>query len=184
MGENDIRKKLEIQIKEHNVIRIDRNKIDVCTIDCVPLLMGKDMILVQYLYDYMIDGYRIIRMSDITSIHHNDVDRFSKEILMKEKILDKIKSSPINNIDNFNNIFQQLRKIGKNIVIEIETMDSTDLYIGQIKEVYDDSVLFWNFDGLGKWDEAPARIYFHDITVIIFDDRYSTIISKYIPKLI
>lgn len=40
--------------------------------------------------------------------------------------------------------------------------------------------MFLNFDGEGTWDKDPLDIYYEDITLISFRNRYVKYMSKYV----
>jgi len=52
------------------------------------------------------------------------------------------------------------------------------LLIGKIIEIKDDYIVFKRFDGVGKW-YPENKIYYSDISEILFGDRYTRIMSKY-----
>lgn len=52
------------------------------------------------------------------------------------------------------------------------------LNIGKIIEIKDDYIVFKRFDGVGKW-YPENKIYYSDISEILFGDRYTRIMSKY-----
>lgn len=122
----------------------------------------------------------IIRIKDITGVKRSDSEKFSDFILKKEGILNQIKLPNIVNVDDFKVVFQELKILEKNIIVECENIDISDFYIGKIIKVNNNSVLFLHFDGVGEWREEPSLIPFKEITSISFDKRYINIISKYI----
>ena len=68
-----------------------------------------------------------------------------------------------------------LEKVSEKYVDEDTT---TALNIGKIIEIKDDYIVFKRFDGVGKW-YPENKIYYSDISEILFGDRYTRIMSKY-----
>jgi hypothetical protein len=183
LNQNKARELLEKTIKAFQEVKITREKIDSNVIYCYPLLMSNKLLLIQYLYDFQVDGYMIIRLKDITSIRSDDLERFSESIIKNEGIIENIKNPSFETIEDWLEVFKKLKSMGNNIIIECETIDNSEFYIGEIIDINKKSVSLLNFDGIGEWDEEPTKINYSDITSISFGKRYINIISKYVkPK--
>lgn len=177
MKKTEIREMLIKCIEAGNLVRIDREKIDDQTLDGVPLMIGRDLLLLHNMYDFQIDGYKIIRIKDINNVRSNETDQFHEFILKEEGIYRQIKRPSILTIDSWGNLFKQLADSGKNIIVECEVID--DFNLGKIIEVKSKSLIFINFDALGEWDSDFIEVSFKDITSVYIDSRYATIMSKY-----
>jgi hypothetical protein len=180
MKKSEIREAIKGYVEICQQVHIDRSRIDLNALHGYPLVLGQKLLLVQYLDDFQFDGYMIVRIKDITSVISGDSERFSEFILKEEGIFNEIKNPQITNCDTWEIVINELKAIGKNIIIECEDIDEGKFYIGKIIEVTKNAVSFLYFDGVGKWDDASTIIYFKDITSIKFEDRYTTIISKYV----
>ncbi len=183
MKKLEIREILKKGIENRQKIKIIRRKIDDEPINCFPLSLGQKFLLVQYEYDFQLDGFKVMRMKDITSVRSDEVERFTEHILKQEGIFNSINQPFVINLNNWKSIFEALKDSEKNIIIECEEVDDGRFFIGKISEIYKDSLSFLHFDGLGRWSKESTRILFKDITMVNFDDRYSTILSKYIHEL-
>ncbi|MEW9079675.1 hypothetical protein [Terrisporobacter glycolicus] len=69
-------------------VKIKRSKIDSEDLNAIPLGVGKNLVLIQGLYDFDLDGYTIVRIKDITSIVISKSQQFSQNTLKEEGILD------------------------------------------------------------------------------------------------
>lgn len=179
-------KKLEIEkllnegIENKNQLHIVREKIDCNPIECIPLSMKQKLLLIQYLYDFQPDGYMIIRLRDITSLRYREPEKYMEFILKEEGILDQIKQPLPIDLNDWESFFNGFKMSEKNIIIESENLVDGEFYIGKITKVYKESLLLLCFNEIGEWDEKPIKILFKDITSVKFNDRYTTIISKYL----
>lgn len=176
MKRQELRTMLQKEIEAFHEIMIKRSKIDKNQIDCIPLEAGQDLVMVQYLYDFLIDGYKILRIKDITAIRSGNHERFSEKILRDEGILNQVKTPPVS-VNNWGTVLRDILVLEKNIVVECEILG--EFYIGRIVEVSKFTLSLLHFDPLGEWDDEPTQIAFKDISVVSFDDRYSSIMSKY-----
>jgi len=180
MEANLIRTKLKEHIENRNELRIERKKIDTNPLNCVPLVLSEKLLLIAYIYDFEQDGYMIIRIKDISSIKYGDSQKFSEKILRNEGVLDKIVSPPITQIDNWEIVFKQLKMAENNIIIECESVENGEFYIGKIVEVNKNNLMFLNFNGAGEWDKEPTKILYRNITSISLNKKYTLTISKYL----
>ncbi len=73
---------------------------------------------------------------------------------------------------------KDFEKIAEVVEKYVDEDTTTALNIGKIIEVKDDYILFKRFDGVGKW-YPENKIYYSDISEILFGDRYTRIMSKY-----
>lgn len=75
----------KIEIINQNIealheIQIRRSKLDVDTLNVIPLTLGQNLVLLQELCDFEPDGYVIIRIKDITDIRITKSQIFSQFI--------------------------------------------------------------------------------------------------------
>lgn len=129
--------------------------------------------------DFIIDGFAIRRFCDLTKIQIKD-DK-CVEIIKNEGILNGI-SAPEIDLTDWHSAFLSLRSIGKNIIIEKESLvgDECEFAIGHIESVLKNKVLFKHFDADGIWNDELLEIPFSQITSVTFGSRYVETFSKYV----
>lgn len=132
--------------------------------------------------DFILDGYSIRRFRDITKAEIKD-DK-CLQIDNAEGITDTV-TVPKVDITNWKTALQSLQKLGKNIIIEQESLDDKDCQfaIGRVMRVLGKKVLFKNFDADGVWQDELWEIPFTEITSITFSSRYVDVFSKYLPPI-
>jgi hypothetical protein len=133
-------------------------------------------------FDFMLNGYSIRRFRDTTAVEIKD-DK-CLEINILEGNIDKI-IVPDVDITNWESIFISLKKIGKNIIIEKESLNDseTEFFIGRIESVHSKFLSFRHFDADGIWEEEAYKIQYTKITSVTFGSRYVDIFSKYLKPL-
>lgn len=164
-------------------IKIIRRKIDADDLFVIPLAIGQNLVLLQNLFDFDLDGYEIIRIKDITSAIITKGQQFSQFILKEEGILDQVRKPSILSVDNWKDVITELSNLDKNIIVECETKETSEFYIGKITGSDKKSLFLLYFNGAGEWDDEPTEILLKDITSIKFDSRYINIYSKYLKPL-
>lgn len=156
-------------------------RFDKIYYNLIPLTFSDKLLLVINEDDFIFDGYSIFRCKDLIKVKiKNDK---CDEILKNEGLTTNI-TIPNIDIDSWTTVFQSLREINRNIIIEKRTIDDEDaeFVIGRIEKVYKNFAYVWNFDADGIWDDSPRKIPYSEITNIIFGSRYVDIFSKYIDE--
>lgn len=169
---------LETIIQNNDICRIERKNIEEYKKSGKPIIFNNNFLLIYYEYDFDFDGFEILKLSDITDIKYENIDVFIGNILRNENIMPTSYNLEDLNMDSFKNIFQYFFNANENIIIECEKI--SEFNIGKILKIYDDHIMFLNFDGEGTWYKDPLAIYYEDITLISFRNRYVKYMSKYV----
>lgn len=145
------------------------------------LSMTTGFLLLQETYDFIFDGYSIIRKDQFDSLRCNKFDKTQKRIFQAEGLIDKDYGidKPIS-LSNWQDIFKDLDKLNYHIIIECDNKRTPKFLIGPIEQVLKNKVNIRNYDPTGKLDEKLSSIKYKDITVVRFGDTYSTIFRKYL----
>ena len=147
------------------------------------LSMSKAFLFLQLDYDFMLDGYAIIKKDDFDSIRHSSYERTQRKIFKAEGILSTAygfnKPLPLT---NWTDILKALKSYDLHVIIENINDDYLDFWIGEIKKVTDNSVSIHNYDPAGQLYDKPSIIKLDTINIVKFGDRYSTIFRKYLKQ--
>lgn len=168
-----------IREKQHQV-QIKREGIAEVFINGYVLSVSPSFVLIHNAENFLLDGYSVIRTSDITNIRSNKYERFSERVYRAEVLANQIGIDFDVALDDWQSVFRSLKKTGLNVIIEHETLENDDFYIGKLVRINKNSVSMLYFDASGKWDEAPVNISYEDITIVRFKERYIEIFSKYL----
>lgn len=173
--------KIQECIKNKRLCAINRDMIDELTTYCFPLVMSEKLILAANVYDFAIDGYKIMRCSDISEVFCDDAEEFNEMILKKEKVLDEFEPEIIE-IQNFKQVFNHFCQNKENIIIQCEGYEQSLFYVGCVSNVGKSEIKIKTFDGCGIWDQNETSIPLKKITCVSYKSRYVNIISKYLKK--
>ena len=132
--------------------------------------------------DFLLDGFSVRRMRDITKVEVKD--DICLEIDRREGLLDKLDAPQID-LSDWRSVFRSLEPLGRNIIVEGERPDGEDsrFAIGRIESVSGLCLYLRHFDADGAWEPEPYKIPYHEITSVTFLSRYVEIFSKYLPPL-
>lgn len=131
--------------------------------------------------DFILNGYTIRRFKDVNKIK-TKADKCD-EILKLEKVTDNI-NIPNIDISNWKTVFESLKIINKNIIVEKESLIDREweFVIGRIEKIYNKFAYIRHFDADGVWQDEPYRIPYTEITSVTFSSRYLNIFSKYVGE--
>jgi len=147
----------------------------------IPLKASDQLFLAINEDDFIFDGFRISRFRDVKEVHiKNDK---CDEIIQSEGLLNKVYIPEIN-LANWQTVFEGLKDIGMNIIVEYETAEGEDdnFTIGKIERIYKGCLYMFYFDADGIWNTEPYRIPYNEVTSVTFDSRYINVFTKYIPQ--
>lgn len=143
--------------------------------------ISKHFLFLQLSYDFMFDGYVIIKKDDFDYIRHSSYERAQRKIFKAQGLLEKEygfdKELPL---INWAEIINTIKSYDFHIIIENLNKDYVGFWIGEIKSVTDKSVSIHNYNPGGQLDEKPKSIKLEKISTLHFGDRYSTTFRKYL----
>ena len=146
------------------------------------LAFSDSLLLFQYIYDFRLDGYLIIRRSDVTELSCRDTDRFQRELLQAEGVLDRIDfefSAPIQSFDSF----LASRPAEEIVVVEDEVSDPQEFLIGTVSHVADAAVHINHFTGIARRADPPEQISTDRITSCQTSTNYIRFYERYFERL-
>lgn len=140
---------------------------------------SKELVLGQYLDEFHLNGYCVFRIEDIKKVRCNKSDKYRNKIIKNEGIWKNVGIDFHIDLSSWKTVCQSLKKRGKNIQILGEEPEVDEFVIGKITKVNQKTVNVLHFDAVGKWEKKPTTIPYSDITLIIIEDEYVNIYSKY-----
>lgn len=157
---------------------IMRREIEPSNLYGFVLNKNKERVIVLVEDDFWLDGYQILRTSDINSMKSTETNRHCTQIIKKEGLLKNVVIPPMK-LDTWQDVFQYLKRIDEFVIVEDETEDS--FLIGPIVRANKQSVSIRHFDGTGRWEKVYNMKY-SDISSVRFDCRYIRYHRKYVEK--
>jgi hypothetical protein len=174
---NKILAKLAKYCDKLQEIAIERIEIEPHNLYGFVLAYSTDLVLIHLIDDFRLDGYRILRVRDISNIKRTKVPM---RILKAEGILKHVGlASPID-LTSWESVFRDLKLIGMNIIAEDEQPGIEAFTIGKIVRVNKKSVSMRYFDATGKWDKHLTRCPYEQITRAQFDCNYVNVFSRHL----
>lgn len=144
---------------------------------------SEQFVLLQSAGEFRMDGYKIIRKSDIIKYRFNKFDSTQTKIYRAEGLLEKFYGIDFDiYLQDWQSIFRAIAKRNIILIIECEEDENPDFLIGPIKRVGKNTVAIQYFDATGLLDDYYLSIKYSDITTLTFGDNYSTVFGKYLKS--
>ena len=179
MSDSEI-KRLRDCMQDNRLCGINRDMIDDLTTFGFPVALSENLVLVANVYNFDIDGYKVLRTQDITEVFSGEEEEFTEMILRREKILDGFNPENID-ISGLKAVFKALED--RNIIVQCESTEEIYFYEGRVTAVNKGEIVMKIFDSLGVWDDEEQHIPLNKITSVSFGGRYISLMSKYIEKI-
>ena len=172
---------LDDYILRRELIAISRSELESNKVQGFPLAYSKKLLLFRYVYDFHIEGLLLVRRSDITDSQCGKTDRFQRKLLEAENKLKRGVFRSDYSIDNFSTF---LRGLGaeKIAVMENETPESSQFYIGRIVAVGKQYVTMQEFNGVGNWDRQHTEIELNEITSCQVETNYINFYARHFTR--
>jgi hypothetical protein len=145
-----------------------------------PLALSDKLFLAVCEDDFLLDGYTVRRLRDITEATKKEDGYF--RIHRAEGTLSRLYRPPVD-ITDWKTVFTSLLSSGEILIVEQEDANPKrgDFLIGRLLRVGAQSAELRGFDGDGIWDDETTVVSFSEITSITFGSRYITTFAKYLP---
>ena len=175
-------KKLKKYIDNKEIVKIYRTVTDgEANIFGFILEVSNQFLLIQNENDFTLDGYSIIKKNHFHSVRCNKLEKTTKRILKSEGITKADYGiNKVIGLDNWKSVFEDLKRNDCHVIVECEDLKEPLFLIGEIVKISKKSVNILYYDAEGVFDSKPTKVRFKDITLVKFDDRYSTIFRKYL----
>jgi hypothetical protein len=174
-------KALRAHIKRRDLISLRRTKIDDQSIQGFVLDCSEWLILLQYVYDFHLDGFMVLRRPDITELKTKATDRFQRQLLLSEGVLDQVEFSfraPIQSFDSF----LASRASDEIVIVEDEVSKPDRFLIGTVSHLDGGIATIRHFTGVARLVEPPENIPINQITSCQTRTNYSRFYERHFER--
>jgi len=163
------------------LVSIRRDGCDDRKIQAFVIHFSDSLVLLQYIYDFHVDGFLLLRLADITSIETTATDEFQKGLLIVEGEFAKIDFGyrpPIGSFD----VFLRSLPDGEIVILEDETADEPEFIIGTLVSVDADEASVRFFTGAANWEDEPSVIEIARITSCQTKTNYINFYARHFAR--
>ena len=174
---------IQYHIDNKMLLRVERSfdgETDV--IQGFPIAMSQKLLFMTVINDFHDEGFAILRLTDVSDAYSKESDTFYEKICTSEKIGIEI-SDIVQEITDLTTVLKQLIKYEGFISVQCENqLERCTFYLGKIKAVEQDGIVFKDIDMDGRWDNESHKIIFDEIAQITYGDNYSKMFYKYVKN--
>ena len=171
------------KLKEcRNLVSIRREEIDDRRIQAFLLDYSEELVLIKYVYDFVIDGFMVLRQSDISDIKSDKTDLLQTQLLKDEGIYAGVDFCIECDLTCWNKVFSTIGSFSRFITIEDENPEYPLFYLGEILKIGVESVSILGFNGTANWDDDISEIYYENISCVQIGNNYANIYERYFER--
>lgn len=160
-------------------VTIEWEEVDDEPITAIPIMISDQLLLIHYLYDFFMDGYKVLCRSDITKIRRGEIEEFHDQIMYKEGISNLLRTPNVS-ISSWNDFFSAMVNENRLIDISLEKVQNEkSFFVGKVRSAKKNFLELQEIDVLGNYEREITKLFYKDITLVSFGNRYSELLDKY-----
>lgn len=168
--------------QQRSLISLRRASIDANAIQCFVLGSSDQLVLLQYVYDFNLDGLMVLRTSDISDVSRSKTDELQERLLAEEGLLSRVPFGQTVDLRSWRHAITDLSSIHPLLILERELLDEPDLSIGRILKVEAEEVTLKFFTGAANWLDEPDRLRYDDITSCQANTNYVNVYQRHFER--
>lgn len=165
-------------IEERTLVGIRRDCIDSRLLQAIPIRYSSSLLLVQYIFDFHVDGQLVLRREDITSISCRATDRFQRRLLEENGLIETVDFDFRADLSSYASVLnsQPAQSI---VILENEGLDDSAFWIGRFVEANDETIRLHEFSGAANWESELTEIDEKEITCCQLNSNYIRFYARY-----
>ncbi|WP_155403926.1 hypothetical protein [Variovorax paradoxus] len=171
------------QHQEHrDLVSIYREGIDDHSIQGFVLASSRKLVVLQYVYDFHLDGLMVLRVDDISEVEVSATSVFQKELLVQEGLEDKVPFESRFELQNWRTLISQLVKEHPLMILEREAGEEKDFAIGRVEAITTTGVRFKHFSGAATWADSTVELKYENITCCQVGSNYVNFYQRHFER--
>jgi hypothetical protein len=168
--------------KERNLVSVERGALDERSIQGYVLACSSQLVVLQYVYDFNLDGLMVLRAGDITEVRCSETDIFQKGLLSKEGLEDKVPFDAAFSIQDWQSLLLQLAREHRLMILECEAGAEKTFLIGRLVLATATEAQVHHFTGTGRWEEEPTSLPIESLTCCQVANNYLNFYARHFAR--
>ncbi|MBV7540311.1 hypothetical protein [Acidovorax sp. sic0104] len=165
-----------------SLVSIRRRDVDDYGIQGFLVGISDDLLALEYVYDFQIDGLMILRRSDITEVKRTATDEFQERLLKREGVRPGTQQPVQFELASWQCAIEQLSKHYPLMILERELGPSPEFVIGKPLRTTKAQVEFHTFTGVGQWSDKKVRLKYSQMTCLQVNTRYMAFYQRHFER--
>jgi len=178
----EVLNQLEKYCRDRSLVSLRRDDIDVNSTQGLVLGYSSELILIQDVYDFFVDGLHILNIRDITSVESTKTDCLQRKILLEEGLMSDEGSGHDYPLSCWKDLLSHVVASKQIVIIEDEDPADDIFLIGRIARVTDYDVHVHYFNGMAEWEPDPRKMTFEYITRCKLFTNYTNKYQSYFER--
>ncbi|AEG92491.1 hypothetical protein [Ramlibacter tataouinensis] len=168
--------------QDRSLISLRRAGVDENKIQGFVLGSSDRLVLLQYVYDFNLDGLMVLRTEDISEVTRSKTDAFQERLLADEGLLSRVPFDYSVDLSSWGSVIAGLSGLHPLLILECELMEEPDFIVGRVLEIGANDVTVRYFTGAANWLEEPVKVRYDDITSCQVNTNYVNIYQRYFER--
>jgi len=170
------------EFKRHReLVCVRRAGVDAHYIQGFILNFSHDLVLLHYVFDFHLDGFLLLRRSDLTSVEVRKTDRFKRSLLDEEGVLSRVDYGYHAPIESYGAFLTWLPP-NEIVILEDELLQEKDFLIGTVSSVTDSTVSVRYFSGAANWLDEPWEMDLSRISSCQVRTNYTQFYTRHFER--
>ena len=144
---------------------------------------SNNLVLLQYVYDFNLDGLMVLRTTDISELTRSSTDEFQERLLVEEGLISRVPFDYHVDVSSWRSAIAGLSEKYKFMILESELLKKPDFAIGRVLEIGSKAVRLKYFTGAANWLEEPTTLRYDDITSCQVNTNYLNVYERYFERI-
>lgn len=166
-------------LKERRQAQITFAHPEAGAVNGFPVRLGRQLLLLQALTDFHLDGYYIVDVARIQSLRSGKLERFSEKVLRAQQQMEHLADLRGIALQDWRSALRNIQSTGQNIIVEWVDEGELVFFAGQIVRLNQKTFSFRQFDAAGKW-WSPWPVPYDSILDIQLENEYINVLSKHV----
>lgn len=164
------------------LVSIYREHINDTPIQGFILAHSKKLILIQYVYDFNLDGIMVLQRSDVTNIESDESGMFQTQLLKDEGLYTQVDFIKTYDVKNWKTVLASFESTHQFITLEDENSEEYVFMIGKMTKLGRKKVSVHEFLCTGTWKEEVSKMSYKYITSFRAGNNYPNVYANYFKQ--
>lgn len=169
-------------LKDRMLVSVRRQGVDGYGVQGFVVGLSDELLALEYVYDFQVDGLLVLRLSDITDIKRTATDEFQESLLKREGIRPGSQQPTPLHLNGWKALIEQISGHYPAMILERELGPSPEFAIGRPTKISQSQVEFLTFSGTGTWSDKLHRFKYSQITSLQANSRYLNFYQKHFDR--
>lgn len=169
-------------VRDRCLVSIRRGDVDDNSIQAYLLQASSELVLLQYVYDFNLDGLMLLRVADISEVSRTATDRFQDDLLRSEGLKARVPFHLMVDLSGWRAAISDLARAHRLLILECEHLADPKFVIGRVLNMGAEAVSMESFTGTARWNERPEVLSYEDITACQVGTNYCNVYERYFKR--